>query len=109
MGTLPAPPSATADMVLGSAVVEVKVAVNVPPALVVPDAGLSVWLVPVDDNVTAALPSGLLKPSRTVTVIVEAVDPATQLLEQAVIVPVVAVQVYCGGSTSGRAPPASPI
>ena len=92
-------------MVLGSAVVEVKVAVNVPPALVVPDAGLSVLLVPVDDNVTAALPIGLLKPSRTVTVIVEAVDPATQPLEQAVIVPVAAATEDCVGLTSVCATP----
>jgi len=90
MGTFPAPASAAAEMVLASAVVDVKVAVNVPPALVVPDAGLSVLLVPVDDSVTVALPIGLLNPSRTVTVIVEAVDPATHPLEQAVIVPVAA-------------------
>ena len=105
IGTFPAPASAAADTVLASAVVEVKVAVNVPPALVVPDAGLSVLLVPVDDSVTFALPIGLLKPSRTVTVIVEAVDPATQPLEQAVIVPVAAVTEDWVGLTSVCATP----
>ena len=105
MGTFPAPASAAAEMVLASAFVEVKLAVKVPPAPVDPDAGLNVLLVPVDDSVTAAPLIGLLNPSRTVTVIVEAVDPATQPLEHAVIVPVAAAVEDWVGLTSVCATP----
>src|SRR5438445_8061033 len=84
IGTFPAPASAAADTVLASAVVEVKVAVNVPPALVVPDAGLSVLLVPVDDSVTFELPIWLLKPYLTVIIIVESVYTANHACLRAV-------------------------
>src|SRR2546427_13286730 len=75
IGTFPAPASAAADTGLASAVGAVKGAVDVAPALVVPDAGLRVLLGPGDRSVPFALPIGVLKPSRTVTGIVEGVAP----------------------------------
>jgi hypothetical protein len=84
-------PPAVAEMVLGPAPVELKVVVNTPLPLPVPEVGDKVLPVPpVAAAVTAAPPIALLKASRAMTVMVEAVDPATQPVEQAVIVPVVA-------------------
>jgi hypothetical protein len=71
-------------------VVELKVVVNTPVPLLVPEGGAKVLPLPVAAGVTATLLIRLLKASRTVTVMVDAVDPATQPVEQAVIALVVA-------------------
>jgi hypothetical protein len=82
---------AVAERVLGPAPVELKVVVNTPLPLLVPELGAKVLPVPpLAAAVTAAPVMGLLKASRTVTVRVDAVDPATQPVEHAVMAVVVA-------------------
>jgi hypothetical protein len=54
-----------------------KFVVNTPLPLVVPDAGENVLFAPLDAIVTPRLGTTLLNASRAVTVIVEAVEPAT--------------------------------
>ena len=93
IGMTPEPPSPVAEMDFASALVELKTVVNTPLPFAVPDDELNPLFVPVAATVTAALGIGLPNPSRTVTVIVDAVDPAEQLDEHAVIVPVVATTV----------------
>jgi hypothetical protein len=84
-------PAAVAEMALAWAVVELNVVVNTPVPLLVPEVGANVLPVTgVPTGTTVAPLIELLKASRTVTVMVDAVDPATQPVEQAVMVPVVA-------------------
>ena len=71
-------PPAVAVIVFTWASVELKFVVKTPLPLVDPDAGLKVLFAPLDAIVTAALGTRLLKASRAVTVIVDAVEPATQ-------------------------------
>jgi hypothetical protein len=92
-------------MLFPSAFVELNVVVNTPLALAVPEDTLSELLVPVAATATAALAIGLPNPSRTVTVIVDAVDPTEQPDEQAVIVPVAATTDDWVGLTSVCATP----
>src|SRR6185503_1365913 len=93
IGMTPEPPLPVADMALASALVELNVVVNTPLALAVPDEDVNALFVPLAATVTAALPIGLPNPSRTVTVIVEAVDPAEHPVEHAAIAAVVATTV----------------
>src|SRR6185436_19149295 len=105
IGMTPEPPLPVADMALASALVELNVVVNTPLALAVPDEDVNALFVPLAATVTAALPIGLPNPSRTVTVIVEAVDPAEHPVEHAAIAPVVATTVDWVGLTSVCAAP----
>ena len=63
-----------------------KAAVNTPLPFVAPDDGVNVQLLPMEqDGMTVAPLIRLLNASRTVTVIVDAVEPATHPVEHAVI------------------------
>jgi hypothetical protein len=90
---------AVAETVFPCATVELKFVVKTPLALVEPDAGLNVLLVPVEAGVILALLIVLPNASRAVMVMVEAVEPATHAAEQAVIEAVPAETVDCAALT----------
>src|SRR3990170_4547442 len=82
-------PFTVAEIVLPWARVELKVAVNTPLPSAAPDAaGAKVLLVPSEDRATVAPGITLLNASRAVTVIVDAVVPATHAVAHAVMLAV---------------------
>jgi hypothetical protein len=90
---------AVAEIVFPCATVELKLVVNTPLPFEDPEDGVSVLPVPLEDGMTVAPLMTLLNGSRTVTVMVDAVEPATHAAEQAVIDAVPAVRDDCDALT----------